>query len=171
MIPAQASIFSTYTFDQFQLSVISKLAKNGGQNMPTYKNNTTMQVNASGILFAPGAQKETNLYLYNDNLTFISHEPYITSVIASEDFSVDAVTAEEYTWDSTQVNNRSQVEISISVASGLIKVFLNTETDQYISVRELETITLKVFVYNTNKVIIIGDGGAATGNIVVRKVM
>jgi len=50
-------------------------------------------------------------------------------------------------------------------------VFLNTETDQYISVRELETITLKVFVYNTNKVIIIGDGGAATGNIAIRKVM
>ena len=73
-------------------SVISRVDQNGGISMPTYRNDTTAQVNTSGILFAPGAEKETNVYLYNSNLTFVSHEPYITSVIESSDFSVDEST-------------------------------------------------------------------------------
>lgn len=137
--------------------------------MPTYSNNSAYTVNVMGLTFQPGDTKETGFYIYDSNLTFDSHEPYVVNVIASEDFSITDSVGEEYSWDYSQVHNRSELDISITSYDGLIEVYFNTQEDDPIVVNSLETLNLRVSVHKANKIIILAHEGTVTGNIVIKK--
>jgi len=137
--------------------------------VPTYSNDTTMQISDSGIVFDPGDEKAVNIYLYNPNLTLVSHSPYIETIIVSDSYSANVGIMEEYTWAYPEVDGRSKLEISISATSGDIKVFINTEDAEYVAVNSGEELTFNAMAFNTNKIIIEGSSGAATGIINIRK--
>lgn len=137
--------------------------------MPTYTNNSAYTVNVMGLTFQPGDTKETGFYLYDSNLTFDSHEPYVKNVIASEDFSLDDTTPEEYTWTHSDVHNRSELDISVTSYDGLVKVYFNTTDDDPIVVNSLETLNFKLSVHNANKILLLANSGTVTGNIVIKK--
>jgi hypothetical protein len=122
-----------------------------------------------GLTFQPDDTKEIGFYLYDSNLTFDSHEPYVKNVIASEDFSVDTTTSEEYTWTYSDVHNRSELDISITSYDGLIEVYFNTTDDDPIVVNSLETLNLRLSVHNANKILLLANSGTVTGNIVIKK--
>ncbi|WP_333640940.1 hypothetical protein [Mesotoga prima] len=137
--------------------------------MPTYSNDTTMQISDSGIVFNPGDEKAVNIYLYNPNLTLVSHSPYIEMIIFSDTYSVNVGVTEEYTWSYPEVDGRSKLEVDISATSGDIKVFINTHDAEYIAVNSGEKLLFNVMAFNTNKIIIEGATGAASGTINIRK--
>jgi len=137
--------------------------------MPTYSNNTTMQISDSGIVFDPGDEKAVNIYLYNPNLTLVSHSPYIEMIIVSDTYSANVGVIKEYTWAYPEVDGRSELEVDISATSGDIKVFINTYNAEYIAVNSGERLLFNVMAFNTNKIIIEGSTGAASGTINIRK--
>lgn len=137
--------------------------------MPTYSNNSAYTVNVMGLTFQPGDTKETGFYIYNSNLTFDSHLPYVKNVIVSEDFSVTELSGSEYQWTYADVHNRSELDISVTSYDGLVEVYFNTTDDDPIVVNALETLNLKLSVHNANKIILLAAAGTVTGNIVIKK--